>query len=108
MKIVIFFSATIVLASRSSRRRELFELHLNGQREYEASPGEIELSDLMLIRALMLEEEIDKYTSVKQRIFTSIQPRLRTQKLQGHFDDLFNQFYLRYFLEGLQNLEGST
>jgi len=100
MKIYVFLSI-FTLVDSFFGRKGLFERHMNGgmsQREIKEE-NEIELIDMMLARALMMKEEMSKYTIIKKQVFEKINPKLRISHLQVHFEKLFDEFYMKYFLK---------
>lgn len=100
MKIYVFLTI-FTLVDSFSGRKGLFERHMNGgmsQREIKEE-NEIELIDMMLARALMMKEEMSKYTIIKKQVFEKINPKLRISHLQFRFEKLFDEFYMKYFLK---------
>ena len=108
MKITVLLTPQILAAQIiGSSRRKAFERHMNGDTDnYRVLNEEgVEMIDLMLARALLMEEEIDKYRNLKQKTFDNIKPRLKEQgKLAIRLEDLYNKFYLRYFLKHSDSL----
>jgi hypothetical protein len=104
MKIYVFLPFfTFVSSFSGTSRRGLFEKHMNGkinQREIKEENGsKIELIDLMLARALLMREEMSKYSIIKQQVFEKINPRLKIANLNFQFEKLFDEFYMKYFLK---------
>ena len=65
----------------------------------EENGSKIELIDMMLARALLMKEEISKYSIIKQQVLEKIHPRLKIANLKYQFEKLFDEFYMKYFLK---------
>jgi hypothetical protein len=102
MKIYVFLSFLSSVLPFSGRRG-LFEKHMNGkinQREIKEENGsKIELIDMIVARALLMQEEMSRYSIIKQRVLEKIHPKLKIANLKFQFEKLFDEFYMKYFLK---------